>query len=173
LTTLANVRDAGINVCSGGIIGMGETDNDRVGLIHTLATLPVHPESVPINALVPVEGTPMENQTPVDIFEMIRMIATARIIMPKSIVRLSAGRIRFAPSEQAMCFLAGANSIFTGDKLLTTPNNDKNEDGDLLQKLGLIGLPSFHMEGSDIDLASMSKDQAEEVVARGKCRHET
>jgi len=166
------VRDAGIHVCSGGIIGMGETNHDRVGLLHTLATLPVHPESVPINALVPVKGTPMADQPQVDIFEMLRMIATARIVMPKSIVRLSAGRVRFGPTDQAMCFLAGANSIFTGETLLTTPNNDKSHDEQLLNTLGMIPLPSFHLEGSDIDLAAMNANQAEQLVQRGKCRHE-
>ncbi|KAL8153620.1 hypothetical protein V2J09_011380 [Rumex salicifolius] len=138
LQTLEHVRDAGINVCSGGIIGLGEADEDRVGLLHTLATLPAHPESVPINALVAVEGTPLENQKAVEIWEMIRMIGTARIIMPKAIVRLSAGRVRFSMPEQTLCFLAGANSIFTGEKLLTTPNNDFDADQLMFKLLGLI-----------------------------------
>ncbi|KAG0502326.1 hypothetical protein HPP92_002398 [Vanilla planifolia] len=120
LETLQYVHEAGISVCSGGIIGLGETEEDRVGLLHTLATLPVQPESVPINALVAVKGTPLQHQKPVEIWEMIRMIATARIAMPKAMVRLSAGRVRFSIPEQALCFLAGANSIFTGEKLLTT-----------------------------------------------------
>ncbi|CAM6022798.1 unnamed protein product [Sphagnum balticum] len=138
LRTLEFVRDAGISVCSGGIIGLGEADEDRVGLLHTLATLPEHPESVPINALLAVKGTPLENQKPVEIWEMVRMIATARIVMPKAMVRLSAGRVRFSQPEQALCFMAGANSIFTGEKLLTTPNNDKDADQEMFKILGLI-----------------------------------
>ncbi|XP_078165232.1 radical SAM superfamily protein [Carex rostrata] len=144
LQTLEYVRDAGINVCSGGIIGLGEAEEDRVGLLHTLATLPTHPESVPINALVPVKGTPLQDQKPVEIWEMIRMIATARITMPNAMVRLSAGRVRFSMPEQALCFLAGANSIFTGEKLLTTQNNDFDADQEMFKILGLIPKkPSF------------------------------
>lgn len=153
LKTLEFVRDAGINVCSGGIIGLGEAEEDRVGLLHTLSTLPSHPESVPINALVAVKGTPLENQKPVEIWEMIRMIATARIIMPKAMVRLSAGRVRFSMPEQALCFLAGANSIFTGEKLLTTPNNDFDADQLMFKVLGLLPkAPSLHEgEASEIE----------------------
>ncbi|KAH9624711.1 hypothetical protein KSS87_015610 [Heliosperma pusillum] len=141
LQTLEFVREAGINVCCGGIIGLGESADDRVGLLHTLATLPTHPESVPINALIAVKGTPLEDQKPVEIWEMIRMIATARIVMPKAMVRLSAGRIRFSIPEQALCFLAGANSIFTGEKLLTTANNDFDADQDMFKVLGLLPKP--------------------------------
>jgi len=145
LETLEYVREAGINVCSGGIIGLGEAEEDRVGLLHTLATLPAHPESVPINALVAVKGTPLEDQKPVEIWEMVRMIGTARIVMPKAMVRLSAGRVRFSMPEQALCFLAGANSIFTGEKLLTTPNNDYDADQLMFKVLGLIPkAPSFN-----------------------------
>lgn len=138
LKTLELVREAGISVCSGGIIGLGEQVEDRVGLLHTLATLPEHPESVPINALLAVKGTPLQDQKPVEIWEMIRMIATARIVMPRAMVRLSAGRVRFSLPEQALCFLAGANSIFTGEKLLTTPNNDFDADQQMFKVLGLI-----------------------------------
>ncbi|CAM6094166.1 unnamed protein product [Calypogeia fissa] len=138
LKTLELVREAGISVCSGGIIGMGEAAEDRVGLLHTLATLPEHPESVPVNALLAVKGTPLEKQKPVEIWEMIRMIATARIVMPNAMVRLSAGRVNFSQPEQALCFLAGANSIFTGEKLLTTPNNDSDADRQMFEILGLI-----------------------------------
>ncbi|CAL5212687.1 unnamed protein product [Lathyrus oleraceus] len=138
LQTLEYVRDAGINVCSGGIIGLGEAEEDRVGLLHTLSTLPTHPESVPINALVAVKGTPLQDQKPVEIWEMIRMIATARITMPKAMVRLSAGRVRFSVPEQALCFLAGANSIFAGEKLLTTANNDFDTDKLMFKVLGLL-----------------------------------
>uniref|UniRef100_A0A803Q6V0 biotin synthase n=1 Tax=Cannabis sativa TaxID=3483 RepID=A0A803Q6V0_CANSA len=151
LQTLQYVRDAGINVCSG-IIGLGEAEEDRVGLLHTLATLPTHPESVPINALLAVKGTPLQEQKPVEIWEMIRMIATARIVMPKAMVRLSAGRVRFSMPEQALCFLAGANSIFTGEKLLTTPNNDFDADQLMFKVLGLTPKsPSFLDEISTVD----------------------
>lgn len=142
LQTLENVRNAKISVCSGGIIGMGENDGDRVGMLHTLATLPEHPESVPVNALVPVEGTPLEDQPRVSVWEMVRMIATARIIMPKAMVRLSAGRVRMTLEEQALCFLAGANSIFAGDKLLTTPNPQFVEDQQMFQTLQLKPRPA-------------------------------
>lgn len=143
LDTLNNVRKAKISVCSGGIIGMGESHNDRVGMLHTLATLEEHPESVPVNALVPVEGTPLEDQPRVSIWEMIRMIATARIIMPNAMVRLSAGRVRMNMEEQALCFLAGANSIFAGDKLLTTPNPEEDMDKQMFQTLNLKPRASF------------------------------
>lgn len=137
LNTLKNIREADISVCSGGIIGMGETEDDRIAMLHTLATLPSHPESVPVNALVPVEGTPLENQEKVSVWEMVRMIATARIIMPKAMVRLSAGRVRMNVEEQALCFMAGANSIFAGDKLLTTPNPDYVSDKEMMETLQL------------------------------------
>ncbi len=137
LETLENVRSAKISVCSGGIIGMGEKEIDRIGMLHTLATLPEHPESVPVNALVPVEGTPLEEQEKVSVWEMVRMIATARIVMPKAMVRLSAGRVRMTLEEQALCFMAGANSIFAGDKLLTTPNPGVIQDKEMFQILNL------------------------------------
>ncbi|SFC82891.1 biotin synthase BioB [Spirosoma endophyticum] len=143
LDTLGHARKAGISVCSGGIIGMGESDMDRIGMLHTLATLPQHPESVPVNALVPVEGTPLEDQPRVSVWEMIRMIATARIIMPKAMVRLSAGRVRMSTEEQALCFLAGANSIFAGDKLLTTPNPNEDADLQLFQTLNIRPRKAF------------------------------
>ena len=136
LETISKVREAGISVCSGGIIGLGETDTDRVGMLHTLSTMPAHPESVPVNALLAVEGTPLEKQEPVKVWDMVRMIATARIVMPKTMIRLSAGRVRFTEPEQALCFMAGANSIFTGDKLLTTPNNKFNADQQMFDTLG-------------------------------------
>ena len=145
LNTIANVRDAGISVCCGGILGLGEQDTDRVGLLHVLATLPEHPESVPINALVHVEGTPLgdnEDISKVDAFDMARMIATARIVMPRTMVRLSAGRLSFSDAEQFLMFHAGANSIFNGDKLLTTSNPEFDEDQALFQKLGFQGKPA-------------------------------
>lgn len=143
LKTLANVRKAKLTVCSGGIIGLGETEEDRVGMLHVLSNLPQHPESVPINALVPIAGTPLGDQKRVSAWEMIRMIATSRIIMPKSAVRLSAGRLEMSVAEQALCFMAGANSIFAGDKLLTTPNPSFNEDMAMFEILGLRPRESF------------------------------
>ena len=143
LNTLQNVRKAGMTVCSGGIIGLGETDEDRVGMLMTLANLPAHPESVPINALVPVKGTPMENNRRVSFDEMVRMVATARIVMPKSAVRLSAGRLEMSISEQALCFMAGANSIFAGDTLLTTPNPNFKSDMEMFAILGLSPKAAF------------------------------
>jgi biotin synthase len=137
LDTLDNVRKSNVTVCSGGIIGMGEKKEDRAGMLVALSTLTPQPESVPINALVPVEGTPMEDQELVSIWEMLRMIATTRIVMPETQVRLSAGRTNMSQEGQAMCFFAGANSIFAGDKLLTTPNPDVNEDMELFKELGL------------------------------------
>ena len=137
LRTLASVRKAGITVCCGGILGMGEKESDRVGLLHQLATLPQHPESVPINMLVRVEGTPLANVPPLSPLEMVRAIATARIIMPASRVRLAAGRKQLSAEAVTLCFLAGANSIFVGEKLLTTPNPGPDEDELLLQSLGM------------------------------------
>jgi biotin synthase len=137
LDTLGAVRDAGIHVCCGGIVGMGEGADDRAGLIATLASLPVHPESVPINMLVQVEGTPLAGERKLDPLEFVRTIAVARITMPKSVVRLSAGREDMSEETQALCFLAGANSIFYGPKLLTTPNPGRDRDLALLDKLGL------------------------------------
>lgn len=151
LETIENARKAKLTVCSGGIIGLGETDEDRIGMLKVLSNLPQHPESVPVNALVPVEGTPLENQPRVSIWEMIRMIATARIIMPKTVVRLSAGRTEMSQAEQALCFMAGANSIFAGEKLLTTPNPDINEDMAMFDMLGLKPREAF-------------KDKKEEIV---------
>ncbi|MFT2011416.1 biotin synthase BioB [Pontibacter sp. 13R65] len=146
LDTLEHVREAGISVCSGGIIGLGETDEDRIGMLHTLSTLPQHPESVPVNALVPVKGTPLAEQPRVSVWEMVRMIATARILMPQAMVRLSAGREQMSVTEQALCFLAGANSIFTGEKLLTTPNPDFDTDKAMFELLGLQPRQSFKEE---------------------------
>ncbi len=151
LNTLKNVRKAGLTVCSGGIIGMGESLEDRAGMLVTLANLPEHPHSVPINALVAVEGTPLEQQKPVSIWEMVRMIATTRLVMPKTVVRLSAGRTQMSQEGQALCFIAGAGSIFAGDKLLTTPNPDFNEDKILFDILGITPQAPFaHARPKDI-----------------------
>jgi biotin synthase len=159
LETLENVREAGINVCCGGIVGMGETRADRVGFVHALATLPRHPESVPVNALVPVKGTVLGNMladTPlakIDDIEFVRTVAVARITMPASMVRLSAGRESMSEAVQALCFLAGANSIFTGDKLLTAGNRGDDADAALLAKLGLAPLegeePARRLEAAE------------------------
>jgi biotin synthase len=143
LNTLNNARKAGVTLCSGGIIGMGESAEDRIGMLLQLSSMDPHPESVPINALVAVEGTPLENQPPVPIWDMIRMVATARIVMPTSVVRLSAGRVGMSVEGQAFCFMAGANSIFAGDKLLTTPNPEFNEDKQMFELLGLIPTDAF------------------------------
>lgn len=140
LATLANVRKAGMTVCCGGIVGLGEARADRIGLLQQLANLNPHPESVPVNLLVRVEGTPLQSVDDLDIFELVRTIATARIIMPKSRVRLSAGRTEMSPEAQALCYLAGANSIFSGDTLLTTPNPEVSVDAQLLEKLGMKAL---------------------------------
>ncbi len=140
LETLANVRKAGLEVCSGGIVGMGESEDDRLKLLVELATLDPQPESVPINALVAVPGTPMCDQEPVDPIEFVRLIAVARILMPRSTVRLSAGRQSMSESTQALCFIAGANSIFIGNKLLTTANPEPSEDEKMLERLGLHSL---------------------------------
>ncbi len=140
LETIKHVADAGIHVCSGGIIGMGESLKDRVGMLVTLATMTPHPESVPVNALVAVEGTPLEDQPPVDPFELVRMCATARILMPRSIVRLSAGRSRLSKEAQMLCFMAGANSIFYGEKLLTTGNPEAEADVAMLRDAGMKAL---------------------------------
>lgn len=138
LDTIEHVRKAGITVCSGGIIGLGETDDDRISMLVTLTNLPTPPESVPINALVPVKGTPLGEQPKVEVWEMLRMIATTRILMPNTVIRLSAGRNEMSIVEQALCFLAGANSIFAGDKLLTTPNPDTRDDNTMFELLGLF-----------------------------------
>jgi biotin synthase len=137
LDTLQAVRDAGLAVCCGGILGMGESELDRVQLLHTLATLPQHPESVPINQLVQVEGTPLHGLPPLDPLDLVRTIATARLLMPKSYLRLSAGRTDMSDAVQALCFLAGANSIFYGERLLTTPNPGRSRDEELFTRLGL------------------------------------
>ncbi len=161
LATIDNVRKTNVTVCSGGIIGMGENIEDRAGMLVALSTLNPQPESVPINALVAVEGTPLEEQTPVSIWDMVRMVATTRIVMPETQVRLSAGRTEMTREGQAMCFFAGANSIFAGDKLLTTPNPDVSDDMELFKLLGLNPQKPFikKMQPESVE-ASNSKFQA-------------
>ena len=143
LNTIENARKAGITVCSGGIIGMGEAIEDRVGLLMSYVEMETPPDSIPINALVAIEGTPLEDQKPIEQWELIRMVATTRIAFPKSVVRLSAGRTKMTMEGQALCFLAGASSIFAGDKLLTTPNPEFNEDKEMFEILGLIPKAAF------------------------------
>ena len=156
LRTIAAVRRAGITVCCGGIVGMGESDEDRIGLLHQLAVLDPHPESVPINMLVRVEGTPLESAEPVDPLTLVRMIATARLLMPASRVRLSAGRRSLTREATALCFMAGANSIFVGDRLLTTPNPERNEDDELFSDLGLRAMAPAQTNGGN---GSQNSDQ--------------
>lgn len=146
LETLSNVRDAGIHVCSGGILGLGEEEHDRVGLIWEMSRLPEHPESFPVNALIAIKGTPMENNKPISFQDMLRTVATARIVLPTSIVRLAAGRHLFSESEQAMLFLAGANAIFTGERMLTTPTTSWEHDQAMLSRWGLSGMKSFEQK---------------------------
>jgi biotin synthase len=143
LNTIENARKAGITVCSGGIIGMGEAVEDRIGLLMSYMEMETPPDSIPINALVAVEGTPLEDQKPIEQWEMIRMVATTRIVFPESVVRLSAGRTKMSMEAQALCFMAGAGSIFAGDKLLTTPNPEFNEDKQMFEILGLIPKDAF------------------------------
>ncbi|KAH7001356.1 hypothetical protein EDB80DRAFT_89890 [Ilyonectria destructans] len=144
LQTLSHVRDAGINVCSGGILGLGETSEDRVGLLHTVSTLPSHPESFPVNALVPIKGTPLGDRPAVEFTSMLRTIATARIVMPATIIRIAAGRKTMSEEKQAMCFMAGANAIFTGEKMLTTECNGWDEDAAMFGRWGLGPMKSFN-----------------------------
>jgi biotin synthase len=146
IETIDHVRNAGISVCSGGILGLGESIDDRLKMLQTLASLTPHPESVPINTLVPVKGTPLANQDPVEMDELVRMIATSRILMPKSFIRLSAGRLGRSLSEQALCFMAGANSIFAGDKLLTTANPTEDIDEKMFLRLGLTKMTVADIE---------------------------
>ena len=176
LNTIAAVRDAGISVCCGGILGLGEDERDRASLLRVLANLPEHPESVPINALVPVKGTPLEDFKTPSGLEMVRAIAVARIVMPKTVVRLSAGRVNMSPTDQALCFLAGANSVFTGDTLLTTPNNEQSEDEQLMKDLGLVGRPAFEpylagsksSDGSEFPVSASIKEGAKRAREAAK-----
>jgi biotin synthase len=160
LATLERVRKSGVTVCSGGIIGMGETRAERYRLLRELSSLNPHPESVPVNMLVRVEGTPLSGQEPEDPIELVRMIATARILMPKSFVRLSAGRLSLSEEAQALCFLAGANSIFMGEKLLTTPNPEADADRRLLDKLGMRIAPAAENAAPEPALPEQAPDHA-------------
>ena len=181
LNTIENARKAGITVCSGGIIGMGEAVDDRIGLLMSYMEMETPPESIPINALVAVEGTPLEDQKPIEQWEMIRMVATTRIVFPKSVVRLSAGRTMMSIEAQALCFMAGAGSIFAGEKLLTTPNPEFNEDKAMFEILGLIPKEAFadgEKPVSEPDAKIIERKQeevrraAELVTAREKAKTE-
>jgi biotin synthase len=150
LQTLAHVREAGINVCSGGILGLGEKAEDHVGLLHTVSTLPSHPESFPVNALVPIKGTPLgddphRKRIPFD--AILRTIATARLVMPATIIRIAAGRTTMSEAEQVLCFSAGANAVFTGEKMLTTACNGWDEDKEMFERWGLVGMKSYERGG--------------------------
>ncbi|RAI37487.1 biotin synthase BioB [Rhodoplanes roseus] len=171
LDTLAAVREAGINVCSGGIVGMGEGREDRVGMIHSLATMPEHPQSVPINMLVKVKGTPLEDEKDFDAFEFVRTIAVARIVMPKSFVRLSAGREKMSEEIQALCFLAGANSMFYGPKLLTTPNPGPDRDLQLLDKLGMTTMAGQGGEATAEVNPAACAEEGDEPLLTGRACH--
>ena len=166
LQTIDNARKANLTVCSGGIIGMGESDHDRISMLYTYALMQPQPESVPINALVAVEGTPLEDQKPVPIWDMVRMIATTRIVLKHAAVRLSAGRTQMSDEGQALCFMAGANSIFAGDKLLTTPNPDFNGDLALFDKLGLVPMKAY----KNADKPKVNEDYKEKPVSKEKVK---
>lgn len=172
LNTLQNVRNAGMKVCSGGIVGMGEDEQDRVGLLMQLANMPVHPESVPINSLVRVEGTPLDHVEDLDAFDFIRTIAVARILMPASYVRLSAGRETMNDQTQALAFFAGANSIFYGEKLLTTPNPEENKDRQLFVRLGIIPEPGVSQKMSPLveNFGDFTTDNAVETAGPSRVK---
>lgn len=150
LGTIANVRDAGISVCTGGILGLGEKPEDHVSFLYTLATLPEHPESLPINTLVPIKGTPLADTKPLPFTALLRTVATARCIMPKSIIRLAAGRISLSEEKQALCFMAGANAIFTGEKMLTTECSGWEEDKAMFDRWGLSPMESFARKAVEV-----------------------
>lgn len=164
LETIEAVRGAGISVCSGGIIGLGEEQEDRVGLIWEMSQLPEPPESFPVNALVPIPGTPLGDQERVSVHELVRTIATARIVLPTSIIRFAAGRISFTEAEQAMCFMAGANAIFTGERMLTTPTSGWDEDYAMLDRWGLKGMKSF-------ESATVRAKESPEALAATEARN--
>jgi biotin synthase len=173
IDTIGNARKAGISVCSGGIIGMGESAEDRIGMLMTYVHMEQPPESIPINALVAVEGTPLEDQQPLAIWDMIRMIATSRILFPQSIIRLSAGRTQMSDEAQALCFFAGASSIFAGDKLLTTPNPEYNKDKALFEILGLTtkapfqdGIQPETLVDEKVEKAKQVRKEKEERMAK-------
>ncbi|KAE8149181.1 hypothetical protein BDV25DRAFT_156810 [Aspergillus avenaceus] len=165
LKTLSHVRDAGINVCSGGILGLGEADSDRIGLIHTVSSLPSHPESFPVNALVPIPGTPLGDRKMISFDKLLRTVATARIVLPATIVRLAAGRISLSEEQQVQCFMAGANAVFTGEKMLTTDCNGWDEDRAMFEKWGFYPMKSFEKETSNVSQSSDVKPTSDNASA--------
>ncbi|KAI9042342.1 biotin synthase [Aspergillus affinis] len=164
LKTLSHVRDAGINVCSGGILGLGEADSDRIGLIHTVSSLPSHPESFPVNALVPIPGTPLGNRKMISFDKLLRTVATARIVLPATIVRLAAGRIALTEEQQVACFNAGANAVFTGEKMLTTDCNGWDEDRVMFEKWGYYPMRSFE-KGDEVSHPTSTESPTPESVS--------
>jgi len=162
LQTIQNVRDAGINVCTGGILGLGEKPRDHIGLIHTVSTLPAHPESFPVNTLVPIKGTPLGDNPPSPFDATLRTIATARIVMPKTIIRIAAGRTSLSEEQQILCFSAGANAIFTGEKMLTTACTGWDEDKKMFGKWGLRAMESFEVEALRGDAVSIGQQREDE-----------
>jgi len=172
LATINNVREAGINVCTGGILGLGEKAKDHVGLLHTVATLPQHPESFPVNALVPIKGTPLGDSKPISFDAIVRTIATARLVLPATIIRLAAGRNTMPEEQQMMCFMAGANAVFTGEKMLTTACNGWEEDKEMFEKWGLRPMQSnetrtWQQEMGDVAEASRERDNAPIALSGG------
>ncbi|PYI22678.1 biotin synthase [Aspergillus japonicus CBS 114.51] len=170
LRTLANVRDAGINVCSGGILGLGEKDADRVGLIFTVANLPKHPESFPVNALVPIPGTPLGDRKMIPFDRLLRTVATARVVLPATIVRLAAGRISLSEEQQIACFQAGANAVFTGEKMLTTDCNGWDEDREMMERWGYYPMKSFEREGLEAEAPGKKEEAEQAAVLEEKVR---
>ena len=168
LKTLSHVRDAGINVCSGGILGLGEADEDRIGLIHTVGNLPSHPESFPVNALVPIPGTPLGDRKMIPFDKLLRTIATARIVLPATIVRLAAGRIALSEEQQVACFHAGANAVFTGEKMLTTDCNGWDEDRQLFERWGFYPMRSFERENPT---SANARDAVDDAPAAAETVH--
>ncbi|KAL2871390.1 biotin synthase [Aspergillus lucknowensis] len=162
LQTLSHVRDAGINVCSGGILGLGEADSDRIGLLHTVSSLPSHPESFPVNALVPIKGTPLGDRKVIAFDKLLRTIATARIVLPATIVRLAAGRISLTEEQQVACFMAGANAVFTGEKMLTTDCNGWDEDRVMFERWGFYPMRSFEKETTAVTPQQQTDSLAQE-----------
>jgi len=164
LQTLSNVRDAGINVCSGGILGLGEADSDRVGLLHTVSTLPSHPESFPVNALVPIKGTPLGDRKMISFDKLLRTVATARIVLPATIVRLAAGRISLSEEQQVACFMAGANAVFTGEKMLTTDCNGWDQDHEMFKRWGFYPMKRF--ENKKMEAVALPEATGEAEVVK-------
>jgi len=160
LQTIQNVRDAGISVCTGGILGLGEKASDRIGLIYTVSTLPSHPESFPVNTLVPIKGTPLGENKPVPFDAVLRTVATARIVLPHTIIRLAAGRTTLSEEQQILCFMAGANAVFTGEKMLTTACNGWDEDKEIFNKWGLEPMRSFQR----VELREVAEDRRAETL---------